>query len=390
MIVSTIIKIFARINLWIGFLLRKKRSLAGLNNIKTILVKRTDRLGDAVVVLPFLLELAKHFELTILTSEYNDYFLRKFFKTKIFVEKPRSFLENIKIIIVSFFRLFSKRDREGERQYDVFLDLNGIRELDIFLKIRNQNLCRYYVGFNMGLWNFFLDYSYNTYPVLFSGRNLVDSCRGIVKDTLGRELSVPDYIDLSDKIIKPQGFDMKDFILINIAGGDKFRGPSVEAYAEIINGLGSKNKIVVMDELKKPNMEVLKKHVKRENVIYLNKDFSIWELLYIASISKAYVGADSGISHLLQIPSNAILFFATGNQEVWKPYSKNSYSRQNVGNLVIDKTVNSKGFRKVVVEAPAFCKPCFDMGCRKRWCVNKFNKEIKNIVGEIEEISNVQ
>ena len=85
---ALIIKMFARMNLWAGILLRKRRIPYNPTEIKTILVKRTDRIGDAVVSLPLLLELNKHFKITILTSEYNNFFLKSFLK-------PRFLLKNL-------------------------------------------------------------------------------------------------------------------------------------------------------------------------------------------------------------------------------------------------------------------------------------------------------
>ncbi|MDI6782459.1 MAG: hypothetical protein QME49_10225, partial [bacterium] len=50
--------------------------------IKKILVNRSDRIGDAIITLPFLLELKKQgYELTIMTSMYNDFILNRFFPT---------------------------------------------------------------------------------------------------------------------------------------------------------------------------------------------------------------------------------------------------------------------------------------------------------------------
>src|SRR3990167_3468402 len=105
-----IIKILARTNLWVGFLLMKRHISYNPAKIKTILIKRTDRIGDAVISLPLLLELSKRFKVTVITSRYNDFLLKEFLETKIFTERPLSFIQSIKMIINFFFA-----SRENEK-----------------------------------------------------------------------------------------------------------------------------------------------------------------------------------------------------------------------------------------------------------------------------------
>ena len=262
MLRAIIIKILARINLWVGLLLNKRRAPYNSADIKTILVKRTDRIGDAVVSLPLLLELNKYFKITILTSEYNNSFMSEFFETKIFTRKPLSFIESLKMLGSSLFAS-SKSKKRHAPQYDMLLDLNGLRELDIFLKIRRDNLCKYYISFNMGIWNRLLDYAHPGYPVLFAKKHILDSCKELISDALNMDIDVPDFIDLSDKMESPNDFEGKYFILLNISGIDKFRGPSPKLYAEIINAVNFDGEFVIMDEQQRPHFEEFKKYIKR-------------------------------------------------------------------------------------------------------------------------------
>jgi len=364
-----IIKILAEINIWIGFLLRKRHILYNPAEIKTILIKRTDRIGDAVISLPLLLELSKRFKATVLTSRYNDFFLKEFLETKIFTEKPLSFTQSIKIIINSF---FASRENEKNNipRYDLFLDLNGLRELDIFLKIKRANLCKYYASFNMGIWSRLLDYTHPRYPALFAKKHILDSYKELIKGALDIDMNFPDFIDLSDKIKKSDSFSKKDFILINISGIEKFRGPSPKVYAEIINKISFAGEFVIMDELGRPHFEEFKKYIKRSNIIYLDGEFSLWELLHIASNSRLYIGSDSGISHLLQIPTNAILFFGNPAQEVWRPYSRNPYKNKSERDIIIAETKTSNNLIKKVIYNKVWCRPCFDFGCQEPRCLS--------------------
>ena len=46
-----------------------KRSGKG---IRTILINRSDRIGDAFISMPFFIALGERYDITLLTSEYND------------------------------------------------------------------------------------------------------------------------------------------------------------------------------------------------------------------------------------------------------------------------------------------------------------------------------
>ncbi|MEK6647280.1 MAG: hypothetical protein AABY84_11475 [Candidatus Firestonebacteria bacterium] len=367
-----------------------KRSISyDPSEIKTILVKRTDRIGDAVVSLPLLLELNKHFKITILASEYNNFFLKKLFETKVFTEKPLNFNQSIKMLSNSLLTSFQNK-KDNTPQYDLFLDLSGLRELDIFLKIKKDNLCKYYISFNMGIWNRMLDYAHPGYPVLFSKKHILDSYKELISGALDIDIDIPDCTDVSDKMEKPNDFNGKGFILVNISGIEKFRGPSSKMYAEIINEINFNGEFVIMDELERPHFEEFKKYIKKGNIIYLDREFSLWELLYISSKSKLYLGSDSGISHLLQIPTNAILFFGNPPQEVWRPYSKNPYRNKTERDIIIEETKTSSNLIKKIIYGRAWCRPCFDFGCQKPQCLsfsrNIVTSELNSTIKELFQI----
>ncbi len=378
-----IIKIFAKFIQLSGIIFRKRRLPCDHQEIRRILINKTDRIGDAVVTLPLLLELNKVFDVTVFSSRYNDFFLKEFLHTEIAVDKPLEFSGVIRMLFRRFLFLFEK-SKETLPKYDMYLDLDGIKELNVFLKVKERKLCKYYVSFNMGIWNLFLQYSHPGYSVLFSRKHILDSYKDLIKAALGVNVDIPDYIDLSSKMVPVEGFDRAGFILVNIGGAEKFRGPSPDKYAEIINRLDFNGEIVVMDEIGRPHIEEFKKHINKNNITYLNKDYSVWELLFIASKSKLYVGADSGITQLLQIPVNAFIFFGTGSPQVWKPYSKNVYVKKKIKGTIIEETRNSQGITKKIAYKPVWCRPCFDLGCRERRCLGF---DVSLIVQEIESMA---
>jgi ADP-heptose:LPS heptosyltransferase len=369
------IKTLALLVLISGNIIRKKKHIDS-DQIKTILVNRTDRLGDAAISLPFLLELSKRFKVTILTSQYNDPVLRGAMETLVFTEKPLPLLKSMGMLFKQALSLNSAPRKNETPKYDLYLDLVGISALDVFLKVKKQGLCRYYIGFNLGPWNLLLDYAAAENPVLFSKKHILGSYRDLLKDSLGLDINIPDHIDLGGQLVKPDRLDLgTPYILVNISGGDKFRGPRLRSYAKIIEALDFTGRVLVMDEPGEPNLTEFKNYVKKEGLCYLESDYSLWELAYIAKHSTLYIGSDSGITQLLSGVSNCVIFFATGSNTAWRPYSKNPYSGRVSGRTIIEESRNSKGLIKKVAYMPAWCRPCFDLGCGSYRCMEQLDTE---------------
>ena len=97
---NILIKFIVLILFFIGLIFKRKRYI-NPKKIRTILINRTDRIGDTVITLPLLLELNKFFDITVLTSEYNDSILNKFFKTKITIKDPILVKDAVKIAVKS-------------------------------------------------------------------------------------------------------------------------------------------------------------------------------------------------------------------------------------------------------------------------------------------------
>ena len=143
-----------------------------------------------------------------------------------------------------------------------------------------------------------------------------------------------------------------------------------------------------MDELGALNLKEFKRFIKRDTVHYLEGDYPIEELLFIAGKSCLYIGSDSGISNLLQTPTNALLFYGTGNHFSWRPYSRHPYLKRTIKDMAVEDTVTSQDLKKKVIYAPVWCRPCLDVGCHKPRCTNLFNNFTTAIAEEIDKITN--
>ncbi|MDD5006005.1 MAG: hypothetical protein PHS93_05835 [Candidatus Omnitrophica bacterium] len=385
MLKSLLIKIVAKVVQFVGLIYRPRKQIEG---VKTILLNKADRIGDAIVVLPFLLELKKYFQITVLTTKRNNFIFEPFFKTEIILEKPRYIYEEIMAIIEAFFMMFKKTSK-SDSAYDLYLDLNGIRQADFLVKFRKEHKCRYYAGLNSGPFNILLDYAHKSNSMLFSKKHILETFQEIIKESLKVDIEIPDYIDLTSKMMKPEEITLKmPFIMINIAGAKNFRGPCVKLYTDIIKGLSAKKiNFLIIDELNRPNLKEFQDYLKdnTDRIMYIDKDLSLWQLLYMASKSSLYVGADSGITHFLSIPTNAVIFFGTGLPGVWRPYSKNIYIRKKNDEIIVEETKTSKGLIKKIIYKPVWCRPCFDIGCNKINCIRGLLNYEEAIIKEIEE-----
>jgi len=375
---SAVMKILGRLALAF-FVKQKKIDAAGL---KTMLVNRADRLGDAIISLPLLLELDKRFDVTVLTSQYNDFLLRDFLKTRIIVDKPPStsgFIKRIFAHLISYGYL--RRNKNVTPRYDIYLDLIGIRGLSTFLQVRKENLCRYYIGFNISIWNLLLDYSFRA-SVELSKMSVTAAAQTLIKESMDIDLDAPDYIDLTSKMVAPSDVNVKaPYILVNIGGFDKFRGPSPQMYARLINSLEFKGTVVIMDELNQPNVNEFRRYIEKKNIVYLEKDYSIWELMYISKHALVYIGSNSGITNILQVPTHCVIFFATTTTTVWNPFSKNPYQAKKVGRMTVEEATTSAGLMKKIIYRPVWCRPCFDIGCRGYRCIK--DMDMQAIASEI-------
>jgi ADP-heptose:LPS heptosyltransferase len=368
---SAVIKILGFLAL--AFFVRRRKIDAG--DLKTMLVNRADRLGDAIISLPLLLELSRRFEVTVLTSQYNDFLLRGFFKTQVIVDKPPTVSGFIKKIFANLFSFGYLQKSNTPPRYDIYLDLIGIKGLSTFLRVRKENLCRYYIGFNMSVWSRLLDYSYRS-AVELSKTNVTTAAQRLLKESLHLTVDIPDHVDLTSKMIPPAEFKaVPPYILVNIAGFDKFRGPSPQMYARLVDSLKFEGTVVIMDELNRPNIDGFKRAVQRKNIVYLERDYSIWELLYISKHALLYVGSNSGITNILQVPAHCVIFFATTTTTVWNPYSRNLYLKKKTGRTTVEETTTSAGLVKKIIYRPVWCRPCYDIGCRGYRCIKDMDME---------------
>ena len=93
---------------------------------KTLLITRQDNLGDALISLPFFESLRRNFDITILSSSYNNFIISPFFKTFIFDDHLKN--------------KFSKDSYKNLGSYDVFIELVGKSKILKIAKYLKDNI----------------------------------------------------------------------------------------------------------------------------------------------------------------------------------------------------------------------------------------------------------
>lgn len=356
-----------------GLPFRRKAKLDA-STIRSILINRADRLGDAVVTLPFLFALQGEFELTVLTSGENDAFLSKFFSTHKIKDKADNMRDTGRALLR---RAGPLEHATTEPQFDLYLDLQGVRGARILAEVRRLGLCRFHAGFDMGPWNGELDCVLPCFPVLFNDAPLVELQSRLLEAACGLALTAPDTIDLAPVEVEPGQVLLPEhrFLLVNVAGRDRFRGPEATFFIDMIRRIAARCAVIAMDEIGRPNELATAALRGVPNVQVIDKDLSTEELIFIARRASLYVGADCGISQLLASQCSSLMLFGNGCPATWKPRVAAGYASSRFGDLTVERARNDHGMLRCVIYRNVWCRPCFDYGCADAQCISSFDVE---------------
>ncbi|ADC69097.1 hypothetical protein MFS40622_0402 [Methanocaldococcus sp. FS406-22] len=333
-------------------ILFKKRRL-NIDLTKTlILFNRTDRIGDAIVTLPFFLALKnKGIKFKVLCSPYNKWVLEPFveieeikdFKFSDFEFSIKSLLFNILSSIATYLKnLFIEKNKNI-----TFVDLKG----DFHLSERFKNY--YQIHFKSFLLNLkYSDYVFNDFYVFGSKMQLIEKYSMIfdnLEDIEEFPKELKEYIiNNHNKEIDTLINSLKDFIIIFV-GNKEFRNLNIEQWKYLIENINYEGKIVVIDDPSQNYLKRLKSIIKKENVIFLEKVYDLWSLMYLAMHSKLVIGVDGGGFNFLQLPTNAFEIILYTNEKVWRPFSKNEYQIiRKDRKHIIEKSITSQNLKKYI------------------------------------------
>ncbi|MBI4752908.1 hypothetical protein HY793_00845 [Candidatus Desantisbacteria bacterium] len=357
--------------------------------IKKILVNRSDRIGDAILTLPFLLELKKQgYEITVMTSTYNDFILKRFFPTipmdhPIIPQesKPNLLWEECIQRITNILQLISSHlSKDTKPEFDIFLDLMpGEKSPEGIYYAYKNRLAKYYVGCNKGLLNIFQDYSLKKTLIELSDIDIIQYYEKLLDDGLGIKINTPDYIDLeSFKEYQQKGFNVKFPFGIVFVGGESKRGLLIEQWQILIERLAENINIVVIDDPKNLMLPRLKEVVKNKGVYFIKNRYNLFELLTLTKKARFFIGMDGGGTHVLSIPTNTLIIFTQEMSHPFRPHSNNSYKIiRSRDAFNIEETRTTKGLIKAIAYKSLPCRPCFvRFECKERKCIEGIAVEL--------------
>ena len=318
-----------------------------------ILFNRVDKIGDAIVTLPFFLALKnKGIKFKVLCSPYNKWVLESFvdveeikdFKFSDFHFSLKSLLYNIISSTIGYFRKFFIEKNKNI----IFIDLKG----DFYLSEKFKNY--YQIHFKSFLLNLkYSDYVFNDFYVFGSKMHLLEKY-SMIFDNL--DLDIEEFPnELKEHIINNHNKEidslinsLKDFIIIFV-GNKEFRNLNIEQWKYLIENINYEGNILIIDDPSQNYLKRLKSITKKENVIFLEKIYDLWSLMYLAMHSKLVVGIDGGGFNFLQMPTNAFEIILYTNEKVWRPFSRNKYQViRKCKNHIIEKSITSQNLKKYI------------------------------------------
>jgi len=317
-----------------------------------ILFNRTDRIGDAIVTLPFFLALKnKGIKFKVLCSPYNKWVLEPFVEVeeiKDFKFSEHSFLKLIKNIGTSLPYLLIPTKHKKKGKNILFIDLKG----DFYSSEKFKNY--YQIHFKSFLLNLkYSDYVFDDFYVFGSKMHLLEKY-SMIFDSLDLDIKefpdeLKEYISNNhNKEIDNLVNSLKDFIIIFV-GNKEFRNLNIEQWKHLIENINYKGNILIIDDPSQNYLKKLKSIIKKENVMFLEKAYDLWSLMYLAMHSKLVVGIDGGGFNFLQMPTNAFEIIFYTNEKVWRPFSRNKYRViRKYKNHVIEKSITSQNLKKYI------------------------------------------
>ncbi|MEK7812255.1 MAG: hypothetical protein AAB296_00715 [Candidatus Desantisbacteria bacterium] len=357
--------------------------------IKKILVNRSDRIGDAIITLPFLLELKNQgYDVTVMTSTYNDFILNRFFPTipidhSVLSQesKPNLLWEECIQRMKDILQLIGRNESKDKKpEFDVFLDLMlGEKSPEGIYYAYKNKLSKYYIGCNKGPINIFQDYSLKKTLIELQELDIIQYYEKLLDDGLCIRIKTPDYIDIEPfEKYQQKGFNFRFPFGVIFIGGEPKRNLAVEQWKILIERLAEDINIVVIDDPKNLMLPEIKKIVKAKNVYFIKNRYNIFELLTLTKKARFFIGIDGGGTHILSLPSNMLMIITSEMKNPFRPHSNNSYKTiLSTNDFNIEETRTSAGLIKAVAYKSLPCRPCFvKFECKKRECIEGIDVEL--------------
>jgi ADP-heptose:LPS heptosyltransferase len=356
-----------------------------------LLLIRNDRIGDAVVTLPVIRNIKLNYpnmKVDIIVSSKNKFVLDDFnyadeviefdwipeHKGKLY-ELPviGGLLQFIRFVILAY--LFSASFREKIKQiktkkYDAAVDLVGL--------FRNALLCNHVSRFSIGPRKFLIhiayDYYLDTNWVSGSDKNFMTiKIENVLENALGlsfykRDSSLP-FLNIDSKARPNEVYDV-----IFHLGTSELRRFDFEKEKKLIE-LMTGSKTLVTDSEETKNYIQLKNYFQNSKEIIFKIFASLRDTANVCLNSGLLFCYDGGQAHYLSQFIRTIVVFGPGSAALWRPFEFADYSPLE-NSATGAQTFRSNGkFKHIAVYYPIWCRPCFDVGCNKKPCLDRIESE---------------
>jgi len=244
---------------------------------------------------------------------------------------------------------------------------------------RKNRLAKYYIGCNKGPLNIFQDYSLKKTLIELSELDIIQYYEKLINDGLGIKIKTPDYIDIeSFKEYQQKGFNFKFPFGVVFIGGEPKRNLTINQWKILIERLAEDINIVVIDDPKNIILPKIRDVVRNKNVYFIKNRYNLFELLSLTKKARFFIGMDGGGSHILSLPTNAMMIFTSEMRNPFRPHSNNSYKTILLrNNFNIEETKTSTDLIKAIAFKSLPCRPCFvKFECKKRKCIEGVDVEL--------------
>jgi|GEM_PF-2614485 len=360
-------------------LLERFRPAQGVE-IRKVAAFRADRIGDAFVCLPLFLEMNKRYELSVFSSPYNDFILKKAGLNTVIYDNPAfyredSFAEFVRGIFlfntVFPFRLLWGRLKGGTHKYDLLLlqDLSPIRRNLILEADRNARLLASpFLGhfvfpfMNVLLFRRYLVTDPGPSPIAqyYQGIRAFDPAFSFVPRADALNFLADEGYGAFDL---PQG----EFVVFHV-GGKEDRLLLDGCIVDFLNH--SDVPIVVIDDASKATLNRIKREVKNEKVSWVLTDHSLFEYLSVVldDRCRGYIGYDGGHSHLLSLPKSSVTLYTMGEHTKWRTYTGSPYTKKELGEGISMECSPLQDTTKAILHRDLACNPCYYRPCSAPVC----------------------
>ncbi|MBN1982430.1 MAG: hypothetical protein JW795_12930 [Chitinivibrionales bacterium] len=336
-------------------------------SVRTILINRADRLGDAAISLPIIIGLSEKYAVTVVSSAYNDVVFKKAGLNTIQLTTLTPSLKEsgwLRFIRQKLQYNFSK-EKTGPVAYDLYLNFMGTPQTQ--LTIGKQ------YAFSAGITGALYGLRHDITVEGFEHKHYVDTLVAIVKACIPSFSFIPStrsldcLVETSESIRKyiPTG----PFTVFHI-GGTVTRLLKQDTMSTFLNSLTQTT--ILIDAPGQPELRKLKPLLHNHNLVMIEEDFTLFELMALTADPNCthYIGYDSGNSHFLQMPVSCLIIFTVSNHRAWRPYTGNAWECTSLpSKTVLETSVLDKKL-KAIVYRKTWCQPCNEMMCATAGCKN--------------------